>query len=41
MRRRGQQAVSGFWAVLEGLIPDSERARVACWREHRYRWGRG
>ncbi|MHA6723464.1 MarR family winged helix-turn-helix transcriptional regulator [Sphingomonas sp. RS2018] len=25
----GQGAVGGFWAVLEGLIPDSERARVA------------
>jgi DNA-binding MarR family transcriptional regulator len=24
----GQQAVGGFWAVLEGLIPDDERARV-------------
>ena len=30
----GQQAVSGFWAVLEGLIPDSERARVHSWREN-------
>ncbi|MEO5939030.1 MAG: helix-turn-helix domain-containing protein [Sphingomonas sp.] len=30
----GQQAVSGFWAVLEGLIPDSERARVHTWREN-------
>jgi DNA-binding MarR family transcriptional regulator len=27
--RAGQQAVSGFWAVLEGLIPESERAAVA------------
>ena len=26
--RAGQQAVSGFWAVLEGLIPDSERAQL-------------
>jgi len=25
----GQDAVGGFWAVLEGLIPDSERANVA------------
>lgn len=25
----GQGAVGGFWAVLEGLIPASERARVA------------
>lgn len=24
----GQQAVGGFWAVLEGLIPPEERARV-------------
>lgn len=30
----GQQAVSGFWAVLEGLIPDAERARVHSWREN-------
>lgn len=29
----GQQAVSGFWAVLEGLIPDSERTRIDAWRE--------
>ena len=26
--RAGHQAVSGFWAVLEGLIPDSARAQV-------------
>ncbi|MBX3595764.1 MarR family transcriptional regulator [Sphingomonas sp.] len=25
----GQGAVGGFWAVLEGLIPDAERARVS------------
>ncbi|UZK70538.1 MarR family transcriptional regulator [Sphingomonas sp. S1-29] len=25
----GQGAVGGFWAVLEGLIPDEERARIA------------
>ncbi len=25
----GQGAVGGFWAVLEGLIPERERARVA------------
>ncbi|MCW3837022.1 MarR family transcriptional regulator [Sphingomonas canadensis] len=25
----GQGAVGGFWAVLEGLIPEDERARVA------------
>jgi DNA-binding MarR family transcriptional regulator len=29
----GQNAVSGFWAVLEGLIPDSERPRVQALRE--------
>lgn len=27
----GQQAVAGFWAVLEGLIPAEERARVHAW----------
>ncbi|MEI9851512.1 MAG: MarR family transcriptional regulator [Sphingomonas sp.] len=25
----GQGAVSGFWAVLEGLVPEEERARIA------------
>lgn len=29
----GQNAVSGFWAVLEGLIPPSERPRVERLRE--------
>jgi len=29
----GHQAVIGFWAVLERLIPDSERARVRSWQE--------
>jgi DNA-binding MarR family transcriptional regulator len=24
----GQEAVSGYWAVLEGMIPDHDRARV-------------
>jgi len=24
----GQEAVSGYWAVLEGMIPDSERSQV-------------
>lgn len=24
----GQNAVSGFWAVLEGLVPESERSQV-------------
>lgn len=28
----GQDAVGGFWAVLEGLIPDTDRARVAALR---------
>lgn len=27
--RAGQESVTGFWRVLEGLIPDDERARVA------------
>ncbi|WP_375402526.1 MarR family transcriptional regulator [uncultured Sphingomonas sp.] len=26
--RAGQQAVGGFWAVLEGLIPEGERGRL-------------
>ena len=26
--RAGQQAVSGYWAVLEGLIPEQERPQV-------------
>ena len=26
--RAGQQAVGGFWAVLEGLIPEGERSRL-------------
>jgi DNA-binding MarR family transcriptional regulator len=30
----GQQAVTGFWAVLEGLIPPAERDRVNGWREN-------
>jgi DNA-binding MarR family transcriptional regulator len=30
----GQQAVTGFWAVLEGLIPPAERERVHNWREN-------
>jgi DNA-binding MarR family transcriptional regulator len=28
----GQAAVGGFWAVLEGLIPEGERARVEALR---------
>ena len=28
----GRDAVSGFWAVLEGLIPPPERARIAALR---------
>jgi len=31
--KAGQQAVTGFWAVLEGLIPDAERARIHQWRD--------
>ena len=27
--RAGQHAVGGFWSVLEGLIPENERDRVA------------
>jgi DNA-binding MarR family transcriptional regulator len=27
--RAGQGAVTGFWAVLEGLVPPEERSRVA------------
>ena len=26
--RAGQHAVSGFWTVLEGLVPDDERANI-------------
>lgn len=26
--RAGQQAVSGYWSVLEGLIPEDERPQV-------------
>lgn len=32
--KAGQQAVTGFWAVLEGLLPDAERARIHSWREN-------
>ena len=31
--RAGQQAVTGFWGVLEGLLPDSERGRIHQWRD--------
>ena len=31
--KAGQGAVGGFWAVLEGLIPDEERARVEALRD--------
>ena len=31
--RAGQQAVTGFWAVLEGLLPETERARIHQWRD--------
>lgn len=27
--RAGQEAVTGFWAVLEGLIPAEERSRIS------------
>ncbi|MGN6277797.1 MAG: MarR family transcriptional regulator [Sphingomonas sp.] len=30
--RAGQSAVGGFWAVLEGMIPEDERARVEALR---------
>ena len=26
--RAGQHAVSGFWTVLEGLVPEDERANI-------------
>lgn len=29
----GQNAVGGFWAVLEGLIPDDDKARIAALRD--------
>lgn len=29
----GQNAVGGFWAVLEGLIPDDDKARIADLRD--------
>lgn len=32
--RAGQNAVGGFWAVLEGLIPEEERRRVEDLRAH-------
>ncbi|MBI0474948.1 MarR family transcriptional regulator [Sphingomonas sp. MA1305] len=28
----GQDAVSGYWAVLEGMIPDAERAHIEALR---------
>jgi DNA-binding MarR family transcriptional regulator len=31
----GQQAVSGFWHVLEGLIPVASRSRMAEWERPR------
>jgi len=31
--RAGQGAVGGFWAVLEGLIPEEERARIEALRD--------
>jgi DNA-binding MarR family transcriptional regulator len=32
--RAGQQAVGGFWAVLEGLIPEEEQARLQALRHN-------
>lgn len=29
----GQQAVSGFWAVLDAMLPEDERGRIHAWRE--------
>jgi len=29
----GQQAVGGFWAVLDAMLPEQERARIHAWRE--------
>ncbi len=29
----GQGAVGGFWAVLEGLIPEADRARIAALKD--------
>jgi len=29
----GQNAVGGFWAVLEGLIPEADKSRVAALRD--------
>lgn len=31
--RAGQNAVGGFWAVLEGLIPDEEKQRLAALKD--------
>ena len=31
--RAGQEAVAGYWMVLEGMIPDSERALVEALRD--------
>ena len=32
--KAGQQAVGGFWAVLEGLLPDDERSKIHEWRDN-------
>ncbi|MPT49337.1 MAG: MarR family transcriptional regulator [Sphingobium sp.] len=33
-QQAGQGSVTGFWHVLEGLIPDQDRKMVAALREH-------
>lgn len=30
----GQQAVSGFWAVLDAMLPAEERGRIHAWRDN-------
>jgi len=30
----GQQAVSGFWAVLDAMLPEEERTRIHAWRDN-------
>jgi DNA-binding MarR family transcriptional regulator len=30
----GQQAVTGFWAVLDAMLPAEERGRIHAWREN-------
>jgi DNA-binding MarR family transcriptional regulator len=33
----GQESVTGFWRVLEGLVPDDERAMVTSLQDHENR----